>query len=357
MRKFTIIASAGPMESVLKDDKGKMKSFADVMYPLYSSDARGFLANLLRQEMINPTLYKNLPGQLQSKARGILVLELVAIFCESAEDLGAFGISFAVELYRDALSPIEVWEKLAKYGGGEIVDFYSNIQKRGPAYFANLHGYPPLKLQQVDSRRTLLRSCKQLAAYLNIIADDYLKLRDLYNAYKHGMRIFFATLDTKTPAIIYIDSDSNVKSIVFPIDLVDRLCESCEGIGQLIGAMLKWHWFRLQIAKSGSKPANNMQVFGESGDKVRNLGNLMFPNPTDLRAHFVSQGDRIAAKAKKTLSKLRPGEIIAIDIDLEEILPCHSHQLNEVIWEAIKLRPGARLVFRRVSKDGKVGPY
>lgn len=358
LNKFAIVASAGPLESVLKDSRGRMKSFAEVMYPLYSSDARGFVANQLKQAMNNTAIYANLSPELQVKARGILVLELVATFCQSAEDLAAFGISFATELYRDSLSQIEVWAKLANYGEGEIVDFYAHTNKRGPEYFANLHGYPPLNLQKVDSRRTLLRSCRQLAAYFNSTADAYLKLRDLYNAYKHGMRIFFATLNPETPIIIYIGRDSNVNSIAFPKVLVVELFALCEGIGQLLNGMLKWHWFRLQVAKSGNKLANNMPVFGESGDdEVHDLGRLMFPNLADLRAHFVSQGDKIAAKSRKELSRIRRGEIIAVDIDLEDILPCHSYQLNEVIWEAMRLRPGARLVFRRVSKDGKVGAY
>ena len=335
-----------------------MKSFAEVMYPLYSSDARGFLADQLKQTMNNATLYPNLPHTLQTKARGILVLDLVAVFCQSAEDLAAFGISFATELYRDSLSQIEVWKKLSNYEEGEIVDFYTNIHKRGPEYFANLHGYPPLKLQKLDSRRPLLRSCKQLASYFNSIADAYLKLLELYNAYKHGMRIFFAALNPETPVIIYIAGDSSVNSIAFPTALADELYELCKGIGQLINGMLRWHWFRLQVARSSSRFAYNMPVFGKSGEgEVRDLGRLMLPNLSGLREYFVSQGDRIAAKSRKELCRVRRGEIIAIDIDLEDILPCHSYELSDVIWEAMRLRPGARLVFRRVSRDGKVGPY
>jgi hypothetical protein len=35
----------------------------------------------------------------------------------------------------------------------------------------------------------------------------------------------------------------------------------------------------------------------------------------------------------------------------------HAPELREVIWQAMKSRPGARLVFRRLTDDGKVGPY
>jgi hypothetical protein len=226
LRRFKVLASAGPLEAVLKDNQGKMKSFAEVMYSFYSWDARGFLADRLKYALQDETLFNSLPPELQKKARGIIILELVTLFCQSAEDLAAFGISFAAELYRDSVSPADVWKRLAEYDTGQIDDFYKYIQKRGPEYFANLRGYPPLRLQRVDAKRILLRSCKQLAAYLSLITEAYSNLLPVYYAYKHGMRIFFATLKegpTEIPVIIYIDRDTRLKSIAFPTELIEQL--------------------------------------------------------------------------------------------------------------------------------------
>jgi hypothetical protein len=59
----------------------------------------------------------------------------------------------------------------------------------------------------------------------------------------------------------------------------------------------------------------------------------------------------------RELSKLPRGDFIAIDIDSEEVLPHHGPELREVLWQAMEARPGARLVFRRITPDGKIGLY
>src|SRR5208283_3150496 len=146
--KFQILASAGPLDKVLKDETGRLRSFPAIMYEYYSCDARTFLVEQIKRTMDDPTTFESMPSQLRDKARGLLILELVAKFCESAEDLAAFCISFATELYMDAVSPEEVWRKFAQYQTGDVVNFYRDITLRGVDYFANLHGYPPLQLQE-----------------------------------------------------------------------------------------------------------------------------------------------------------------------------------------------------------------
>ena len=359
--KFRILASAGSMDRILKDERGNIRSFTDIMYEFYSWDERGFVAERLKEMLDDPKVFYNLSVEQQRKMQGVLILELVAKFCESAEDLAAFGISFATELYKDALPPEDVWKNIAKYETAEIVNFYRDVQKRGPEYFANLHGFPPLKLQDHNSRRILFRSSRQLAAYIGSIADAYLNLRELHNSYKHGMRVFFMTLHDESkqevPTIVYIDKDASVKAIAFPPSVVDDLYGLCKGIGPLFGAMLHWHKRRLKVARSSSLSVVKSPVFGKSADEVRQLGTLYFPTLFNLRGHLVSQAEKIAKLMADELSKLPPGDIIAIDVDLEEILPFHGPELCDIVWQAMKSRPGARLVFRRITKDGNVGPY
>jgi len=349
------------MDRILKDERGSIRSFTDVMYELYPWDARVFIAERLKEMLGNPQLFQDLPVELQRKLRGVLILELVATFCESAEELAAFGISFAMELYKDALPPEDVWRKLAKYKTGEIVNFYRDVQKRGPDYFANLHGFPPLKLQRYNARRRLVLSCRQLAAVIDLIADEYLNLRELHNSYKHGTRVSFWTLQEEgkpeVPTIIYIDEDARVEAIAFPRDVVDELYDLCKQIGPLLRTILYWHKLRVKLKRSRRLSAKDAPIFGQSADKVRQLPTLFFPNLFDLRGYLVSQGERIATQKTQELSKLPTGDVIAIDVDFEEILPFHASELRDVIWQAMEYRPGARLVFRRITKDGKVGPY
>ena len=139
VHKFQVLDSAGPVDRVFKDADGNLRSPSELMYLMHPSDARKFIATCLKKVLDKPPQWLgNLPPPpLQTKAKHLLILELVAKFCESAEDLAGFAIPFATELYMDALSPEEVWRKLAEYETGEIVNFYRDIGKRPPGYFAN----------------------------------------------------------------------------------------------------------------------------------------------------------------------------------------------------------------------------
>lgn len=360
--RFRILHTAGPSDRILKDANGNLRTFPEVMYEFYSWDARIFIVDCLRRTFDSPpeAFYKE-PPDVQEKAREVLILELVARFCESAEDLASFGIAFATEFYKDALTPEEVWKIFAEHETGEIVNFYTDIQKRGPDYLANLHGYPPLDLQDMASRAILFRSCGQLAAYLGSIADTYLDLRELHNSYKHGMKVFFGHLtDEQTGrenlVVTYVDKDATAKIVPFPHDTVKVLYEKCHGIAQLLSAMLHWHKLRMEVAQSGRRSFHS-PVFGKSGEKTRRMGPLFFPTLFDMRKDMVSKAEKIASQEVEELSRIPRGHVFAVDVDLQEILPCHAPELREVIRQAMKSRPGARLVFRRLTEDGKVAPY
>lgn len=359
--RIRILGTAGPMNRIFKDSSGKSRSFSDVMYEFYSRDARAFIAGQIKHLLDNPPeSFHALPKLLQEKAQGLLILELVAKFCESAEDLAALSTAFATELYMDALTPEDVWKRLLEYEPGDIVNFYKHINTRKPEYFANLYGYPPLHLQQSDVSAFLLRSCRQLAACLGQIATEYLALRDLHNSSKHGMRAFFGHMtDERTGkeviADVYVDRAANVKAAEFPPEVVNNLYDMCIRIESLIGGMLHWHRLRLRIHSTGTHKFVS-PVFGQSADARRGIDTTFFPRLFDLKKELVAKGKRIVLKSKE-ISKLPPGHVIAIDVDAEEILPFHAADLRDVIWRAARSRPGARLVLWRNTIDGKVGPY
>jgi len=350
------------MDKVFKYSNGSLRSPPEIVYQFYPSDARKFIAGCLKRVLDKPPQWlRNLHPALQTKARHLLILELVAKFCESAEDLAAFAIAFATELYVDALSPKEVWMKLAEYKTGEIVNFYKDIGKRPPGYFANLHGFPPIHLQKAKNRLELFRSSKQLAAYLSQISDMYLALRELHNSYKHGMRVFPAT-DTdlrtgqKATALTYVDTTGVLKAMLFPTDSVEELYTWCVGLGDMLQTILSWHKVRLEAIER-RVVTGRLAIFGKSGSSNRELRNLLFPGLFDARKAQVAKAETICMKKTGELSKMPRGDIIAVDIDSEEILPYHGPELRDVIWQAIESRPGARLVFRRITPNGKVGPY
>jgi len=330
------------------------------MYELYSPDARTFIVNTLKNTLDNPQSFAGLTPELKVKAQGLLVLELVSKFCEAAEDLGAFAISLASELYMNALSPEEVWKKLAEYETGDVVNFYAAIKKRRPEYFANLHGYPPLTLQANGTRANLFRSCRQLAAFLGRVAELYEDLRELHNAYKHGMRVFFGKLPDGTErglmTFSFVDRNAIVKAIPIPHGIVDELPMRCDELGQLLGASLRWHKFRMDITKT-RRLGVTLPIFGQSTTDRVLKEPIIFPALFDIRKAIGMRAEAIATKKKHEVSKIPAGHVIAIDIDEEEILPNSGPDLREVILKAMKDRPAARLAFRRIAADGKVGPY
>ena len=349
------------MDRIFKDNKGRSRTFSDVMYEFYSRDARAFIAGQIKHLLDNPPeSFYTLPKMLQEKAQGLLILELVAKFCESAEDLAALSTAFATELYMDALSPDDVWKRLLEYKPGDIVNFYKHINTRKPEYFANLYGYPPLRLQQTDVSAFLLRSCRQLAACLGQIATEYLTLRELHNSSKHGMRVFFGHMtDERTGkeviADIYVDRDANVKAAEFPPEAVMNLYSMSIQIESLIGGMLHWHRLRLRVQSTGTQKFVS-PVFGQSGAVRKVIDTTFFPSLFSLKKELVAKGKLIVLKSRE-ISKLPRGHVIAIDVDAKEILPFHAADLRDVIWQAARSRPGARLVLWRNTTDGKVGPY
>jgi len=85
--KLEALASAGPTDRVLKDARAKLRSFSEVMYEFFSWDARRFIVDHFKESLDNPPQsLLSLPADLQEKAWGLFVLELVTKFCEKHEE-------------------------------------------------------------------------------------------------------------------------------------------------------------------------------------------------------------------------------------------------------------------------------
>jgi hypothetical protein len=193
---------------------------------------------------------------------------------------------------------------------------------------------------------------------LATVAEAYMNLRELHNAYKHGMRVFFGNLNDKgvqSTSIAYVDDEANVKLMSFPPKLVEEIYELGVQLGRVLGAILRWHDIRIRVTKAGAIQVS-APVFGRGDDKDKEIGMLMFPSVLETREILVTEGEKIAIERKEEVAKINRGHVIAIDIDSGDILSFHSPDLREVIWESLKARPAARLVFRRMTNEGKVGP-
>ena len=133
--------------------------------------------------------------------RQILRLQAITKFCQQAENLAAFAIAFLSSYDDEEHETVGIFNKISKYSIGEIVNFYANINRRNTDYIAKFCGYPPLNVQIHKAKSFFELSCKNMKGILEHIGEIYIELREFYNAYKHGYRIFLG----KDTSRVYLD--------------------------------------------------------------------------------------------------------------------------------------------------------
>jgi len=144
-----------------------------------------------------------------------LFIEILMKFCKIAEDLGAI-------LYSKSEDPYEFTKKYITYSVRDVVGFYSRIIDK-KIKIDELFYYPPINKQNNDKAKNTIRlSFIELKGNLKIIAENYLKYKEIYNSYKHGYRVRFqdvdmnisngADIDYYTKVILYYEARMIKKS-------------------------------------------------------------------------------------------------------------------------------------------------
>ena len=81
---------------------------------------------------------------------------------------------------------------LLEYSPTEIIEFYKQIKEKPMDYVAKLFEYPPLdKTVPSSGKDELIESLKEMHDEINNVGRFYLNWHEVYNAYKHGLRIAF----------------------------------------------------------------------------------------------------------------------------------------------------------------------
>lgn len=167
-----------------------------------------------------------------------LQLELIIKQCELLSDIA--GYINAIEKFTpnnpgvDFLANfLEVYRSFVSSRGNEVHELFKNIADKSYEFFYNIMGYDLLNLLPPDDRKKisedkLNNSINTVISFFIEMANFYSEFWKVYNAYKHGYRLFVnkakcgpiechgeisGNLDILTlDSIIYVDIDQKTKS-------------------------------------------------------------------------------------------------------------------------------------------------
>lgn len=109
-----------------------------------------------------------------------LFIEIIMKFCKIAEDIGAILNSYDTE--SDNLT-----YKYIHYSVGDVINFYDSLETNNKNIF-HYFNYPIYERKSKYYLK-LQNSAQAIKNCLEFTKKNYLELRELYNAYKHGFRI------------------------------------------------------------------------------------------------------------------------------------------------------------------------
>ncbi len=112
--------------------------------------------------------------------RKTLFIEILMKFCKIAEDIGAMLTSYDTE-------SINFTYKYIHYGVGDVINFYDSLNLNNDQIL-NYFNYPTYEEDSTLNLK-LQDSARHIKVCLRFAKENYLELRELYNAYKHGFRI------------------------------------------------------------------------------------------------------------------------------------------------------------------------
>ncbi len=137
-------------------------------------------------------------------------------------------------------------EELFKYDVEKIIDFYNNVQKFDVSYLGRLLQYPPIEDLEEDIKNKCIKSCLSFKDKLLKISDYYLKQRELYNSYKHGLRVMInesPSDDGESSIIIsyFPDSKNLSKMVLFTERDIKEELKLCSYIVHILIAINETH--------------------------------------------------------------------------------------------------------------------
>jgi hypothetical protein len=334
------------------DENKEVLSLAEMFYRFYSFDAIPFTINASKKIIeFSNELYPNKPKKEQEKLVQILKLEIIAKFCLYAESLAAIAITFTYTYDDMKKEMMGLFSKVGDYNVNQVIDFYTNIQNRDMNYVAKIIGYPPLILQQKQTKKALEISSLAVRDEIKKIADLYLELRLLYNAYKHGYRVFFGKDEQLNDVFAFIEKGKKQKAVVVDKDKFNEINRAVKHIRKIMKLILDTHKTRLKF---------------ENGQTNIQLSIMWPPNTPPLpdvgnKVHYPSRGEQcriddeefkqVYTLFKEELERTNLGKYVAFDMDSKKILGVDENL--EILIEKISEHSSAGR--KRITKIGSKG--
>ncbi|RJQ26194.1 hypothetical protein C4565_07260 [Candidatus Parcubacteria bacterium] len=340
-----------------KVDDSDIPKIAGFLYDSYSLDGLNLICRSLKEDYdsISQRYVKYSPED-QDKIRHILEVEIIAKFCQHAEDLAMLTLVFKSS-YDDAnQEKTGLFNTMARYGLSQIVDFYQQITIRKLQIIAKFFGYPPIDIQSAGVKEFLEKSCETIREEFKKIADLYLELRDVYDAYKHGYRISFAK-DNKTleESIVFVNSKGETKLIKFEKTDVEKCVKMARRCKQLADAIMKNHHERAKYEESGGEFGNvNITTVRKPDDPEPPELKLMFSKRGETRKKELEEGEQTYNLFKEELEKTDSGKLVALDLDNKKII-AKDYSIEGLVSLLKESGNSSRLLIRRIGKNASVG--
>jgi len=338
----------------VKENK-EIPTLAEMLYQRYPYDGLGFTIDALQQIRKSlSSFYPNSSEEIQVKMAQILKLEIIMKFCHYAENLAAIAITFNKKFDSSEEEMLSLFEKINEYQVPEVIDFYNQIPECDLEFIAKFLGYPPLLLQNEEGKKKIQDSCEIAKKELEIIAKNYLEFRLLYNAYKHGYRVFPGKDQNKQDAFGFIDK--GVQKIITADDKVfDEITKGSRQIEKIFQFILN-HSVRAEFEKRGERniPINLKFFVKEKGLPHDPNTVILYPARGKRREKNIADREMVYGKFKQELEAKHLEKIVLFDLDAEEILG-----ICETLDEAVKIMHEStskgRRALRKIGLDDKTG--
>ena len=338
----------------VKENK-EIPTLAEMLYHHYPYDGLGFTIDALQQMRKSLSqFYPNSLEEEQDKMLQILKLEIIMKFCHYAENLAAVAITFNKKFDSSEEEMTALFEKIYEYQVPEVIDFYNQIPKCDLHFIAKFLGYPPIRLQNEKGKKKIQDSCEVAKKELEIIAKNYLEFRLLYNAYKHGYRVFPGKDQNKQDAFSFIDK--GIQKITTADDKIfDEITRASRHIEKIFQLILN-HSARAELEKRGERniPLDLKFFVKEKGLPHDPNTVIMYSARGKNRERNIADREKVYKKFKQELEAKYLEKFVLFDLDSEKILG-----ISETPDEAVKIMHESvskgRKSIRKIGLDDKTG--
>jgi hypothetical protein len=195
--------------------------------------------------------------------------------------------------------------------------------------------YPPLIFQSETNKKLLEESCKIVRIIFDTIGSQYDKLRDIYNAYKHGYRIVPCRTDGKL-SFLYFDETDIPKFLQYDDNDIKRTFELAADCRRMIENIVENQKTRMRVGDSDSVSIK-INLFTDSKEpiNIKNLEKIFYNKRIDMKKNYAVEKEIL--KNSGNIENYRYNWVL-FDVKDKKIL-AFNQELIEIIKKFYELDP------------------